>query len=337
MADYDVNKLTKLGALKALAEKIKGDYAKQTDFTALSKKVDGLVTAGGEPNVIEKIKVNGTEQSVSSSDKSVNITVPTAVSKLTNDSGYQTAANVTAAIAAAKHASFKVVTTLPAASAAEENVLYLFKNTATGHYDIYAKVTEGSTAKLEQLDDTTVDLSGYVKKDGSKVLSTNDFTTAYKTKLEGIDTNANKYVHPDHTSAKQETAGLFKITVDAQGHVASTAAVAKTDITALGIPGTDTKYTHPTGDGNLHVPATSTTSSGKVLTAGATAGSISWGHKLEIDVPSTAKLTDTTYSAVKAGGSAGLMSGADKTKLDGIVIADDDEVTAMLEEVFSAV
>ena len=57
MADYDVNKLTKLGALKALAEKIKGDYAKQTDFTALSKKVDGLVTAGGEPNVIEKIKI----------------------------------------------------------------------------------------------------------------------------------------------------------------------------------------------------------------------------------------------------------------------------------------
>ena len=37
-----------------------------------------------------------------------------------------------------------------------------------------------------------------------------------------------------------------------------------------------TAYTHPTGDGNLHVPATSTTNSGKVLTAGATAGSLSW-------------------------------------------------------------
>lgn len=35
-------------------------------------------------------------------------------------------------------------------------------------------------------------------------------------------------------------------------------------------------YAHPTGDGNLHVPATGTTSSGKVLTAGATAGSLSW-------------------------------------------------------------
>ncbi|MDD5213564.1 MAG: tail fiber domain-containing protein [Candidatus Gracilibacteria bacterium] len=38
----------------------------------------------------------------------------------------------------------------------------------------------------------------------------------------------------------------------------------------------DTIYTHPTGDGNLHVPATSTTNNGKVLTAGATAGSLSW-------------------------------------------------------------
>lgn len=35
-------------------------------------------------------------------------------------------------------------------------------------------------------------------------------------------------------------------------------------------------YSHPTGDGNLHVPATGTTSNGKVLTAGATAGSLSW-------------------------------------------------------------
>lgn len=35
-------------------------------------------------------------------------------------------------------------------------------------------------------------------------------------------------------------------------------------------------YVHPTGDGNLHVPATGTTNSGKVLTAGATAGSLSW-------------------------------------------------------------
>ncbi len=36
------------------------------------------------------------------------------------------------------------------------------------------------------------------------------------------------------------------------------------------------EYTHPTGDGNSHVPATGTTNAGKFLTAGATAGSLSW-------------------------------------------------------------
>jgi len=35
-------------------------------------------------------------------------------------------------------------------------------------------------------------------------------------------------------------------------------------------------YSHPSSDGNLHVPATSTTNDGKLLTAGSTAGSISW-------------------------------------------------------------
>lgn len=43
------------------------------------------------------------------------------------------------------------------------------------------------------------------------------------------------------------------------------------------ISGTNTgDYTHPTDDGNLHVPANSTTNSGKVLTAGASAGSYTW-------------------------------------------------------------
>jgi hypothetical protein len=36
-------------------------------------------------------------------------------------------------------------------------------------------------------------------------------------------------------------------------------------------------YTHPTTDGYLHVPATGTSNNNKVLKAGATAGSLSWG------------------------------------------------------------
>lgn len=43
---------------------------------------------------------------------------------------------------------------------------------------------------------------------------------------------------------------------------------------------------------------------------------------------------DTTYNAATTA-KAGLMSAADKTKLDSLVLATADEVTAMLDEVFA--
>lgn len=64
-------------------------------------------------------------------------------------------------------------------------------------------------------------------------------TAADKTKLDGIAAGANKYIHPSYTAA---AAGLYKVTVDASGHVSATTAVAKSDITALGIPSTNTTY-----------------------------------------------------------------------------------------------
>ena len=41
-------------------------------------------------------------------------------------------------------------------------------------------------------------------------------------------------------------------------------------------------------------------------------------HSVDSDVPANAVFTDTTYNPVTPGGAAGLMSGADKSKLDGI-------------------
>lgn len=43
-------------------------------------------------------------------------------------------------------------------------------------------------------------------------------------------------------------------------------------------------YVHPTGDGNMHVPATGTSNNGKVLKAGATAGSAAWAQLTKADV-----------------------------------------------------
>ena len=59
------------------------------------------------------------------------------------------------------------------------------------------------------------------------------------TKLKGIAEGANKYIHPAHTA---RASGLYKITVDSLGHVTAVSAVQKSDITGLGIPGSDTTY-----------------------------------------------------------------------------------------------
>jgi len=58
-----------------------------------------------------------------------------------------------------------------------------------------------------------------------------------------------------------------------------------------GIAANANNYTHPTGDGNLHVPATGTGNNGKVLTAGATAGSLSWATLPAAPVTSVAGKT----------------------------------------------
>ena len=74
-----------------LTNELKAKYDQAT------QKVDSLESAGVEANVIETVKVNGSPLSPDGS-KAVNITVPTKVSQITNDSGFQTSAQVTSAI-----------------------------------------------------------------------------------------------------------------------------------------------------------------------------------------------------------------------------------------------
>lgn len=52
-------------------------------YDNVATKVDELTSTGGEPNIIETVKVNGTIQTIA--DKTVDITVPTKISELTND------------------------------------------------------------------------------------------------------------------------------------------------------------------------------------------------------------------------------------------------------------
>lgn len=89
----------------------------------------------------------------------------------------------------------------------------VYLNPKTKHYDIYAKIKGANGSyTMEQLDDTTVDLSGYMQKENGKRL----MTDAEGTKLAGIAEGANKYTHPTYTA---RSSGLYKVTVDASGHV----------------------------------------------------------------------------------------------------------------------
>ena len=138
---------------------------------------------------------------------------------------------------------------------------------------------------------------GLVTTSANGLMSASD-----KSKLDSIASGANKYTHPSYTA---RSSGLYKITVDSSGHISAVIAVTKSDITALGIPGQDTNtvYTHPTSAGNKHIPAGG--SSGQIL-RWSSSGTAVWGND-----------NNTTYSVATTSAN-GLMSAADKSKLNGI-------------------
>lgn len=106
-------------------------------------------------------------------------------------------------------------------------------------YDVYAP----QVPSQEQIDAWTAAAEQAHTHTNKDVLD--DITAAYteeeREKLSGIEDGANKYVHPTHTA---HTVGLYKIANDAQGHVTAATEVSKSDITGLGIPGSDTNTTY---------------------------------------------------------------------------------------------
>lgn len=149
-----------------------GKGLSSNDYTAGEKsKLSGIAT-GAQVNVIEKINVNGTAQSISS--KAVSLTIPTKTSEITNDSGYQTSSQVSSAITSAISGitSFKyqVVTSLPGTGVA--GTIYLMANSGSGQnvYDEYIWV--GS--KYEKLGQKDIDLSAYMQKSEMVALSSSE-------------------------------------------------------------------------------------------------------------------------------------------------------------------
>lgn len=84
--------------------------------------------------------------------------------------------------------------------------------------------------------------AGYLRADG---VWANPSNATYSAGT-GLSLSGTTFNHSNSVRAVT-TAGLYKVKYDAQGHITGTTAVAKADITALGIPGSNTTYSAGTG------------------------------------------------------------------------------------------
>lgn len=119
----------------------------------------------------------------------------------------------------------------PAGSApSKSSGFYKFSTDSTSHV--------ASVTAVAKSDITALGIPGQDTTYGNATQSTSGLMSAAdKTKLDGISTGANKYIHPTGEAANK-TLGLYKIATDATSHVKQVAAVTKKDITDLGIADT---------------------------------------------------------------------------------------------------
>jgi hypothetical protein len=137
---------------------------------------------------------------------------------------------------------------------------------------------------------TSIEKNAWIAKADNKLVTATInglMSAADKSKLDGIGNGA---------EVNQNAFGNLKIgstTISAANKIDTFEFVAGTNISLNADSSTKKvtisntySYAHPTGDGNLHVPSTSTTNSGKFLKAGSTAGSLSWATLAITDVSS---------------------------------------------------
>lgn len=129
--------------------------------------------------------------------------LPTKVSQLENDAKYQTEDQVNAKISAVyKPGGSVAFASLPTADADHLGMVYNVTDAFTTTDDFVegagSQYPAGTNVVVVSVEDAykydvlsgMVDLTNYVQKDGSKVLSTNDYTNEEKSKLAGIEDGA---------------------------------------------------------------------------------------------------------------------------------------------------
>ena len=332
---YNTENLTKLNHLKLLAQKTK-------------QEIEAILEVGGEPNVLEGVKVNGAALAIA--EKMVDILIATGATNGTLAvNGTDVAVKGLAALAYKAQVSESdldsALTAVLAAKAAKAEVDTLIgsdtgKSVRTiANEELAAQlIPEGAQESL----DTLTEIANWIQEHPDDASAMNTAITKLNSIVAGIggeeddyatviaaiegkltaalatitagDTNGHLdvngtdvtvYTHPAHTA---KASGLYKVTVDAEGHVSEAEAVTKQDITGLGIPAQDTTYQKATA---------------------AADGLMSKEHfsKVEgIAANATKVEASATPGSIKING----------TDTAVVTIATDTEVTEMLNEVFAA-
>lgn len=169
------DKLNTLEGLRLASLKAKGYTAEQ--IAALADTLQGIIDdintsleaceahvsshANAEENVIVSIKKNGS--AIPPVNKIVDISVPTKVSELSNDSKFTTEDDVSEAIAAKKYLKAIVVDTLPSAADADTDAIYYVRQNNSEAGNQY-KEYQFINGAAELIGSNSVDLSSYATK-----------------------------------------------------------------------------------------------------------------------------------------------------------------------------
>lgn len=160
--------------------------------------------SNAERNTIVGVQQNGTDLTINSSTRKVNVTVPTKTSDLTNDSGYLTEHQSLSGLATESYVDTKVAGIV---------------NSAPETLDTLNELAEALGNDPNFATTMATELGKKVDKVTGKGLSTNDYTTTEKSKLAGIATNANNYSLPVASTTLGGVKSGTDITVDSSGNV----------------------------------------------------------------------------------------------------------------------
>lgn len=325
-----MSKHTTLDQLKMLAQRTKGEIDKvDSKVTTLSDRVDTLEGAGGQANVLEGVKVNGTALKIV--DKIVDILIATGATNGTLAvNGIDVPVKGLAALAYKAQVSEadldSALTAVLAAKAAKADVDVLIgtdtgKSARTIANEELTKqlIPEGAQESL----DTLTEIARWIQDHPDDAAAMNTAIAKLNEIAAGIGGEEDDY-------ATVMAAIEGKITAAMAGIAQGATKVEKSDVNGnIKINGQETVvYTHPAGSAvEAGFKKVGSDANGHVVMG----GDVTKEDITKLGIPGQ----DTTYEKATAE-KDGLMSKEDKKKLDGMAVAEDAEVTSMLDEVFGA-